>query len=105
MKRYIITILIILIALSAFASIIKAPSSPLEWWLRSQGKFDGASVCTKQNPDGTFSITKWIVNGVKQPTDSEVDQIIANYELQPKPKTLEERVTTLESKTAVLEAK
>jgi len=80
MKKYIIAILIILIALPAIASTIKPPAAALEWWLRGQGKFEGANVSTRQNPDGTYSITTWSVSGVTQPTDSEVDQIITNYE-------------------------
>lgn len=65
-------------------------ANALEWWLRNQGKFDGAIVCTQedsiQNENGVFvgtgyfTITKWVVDGVNQPTDDQVNQIIIDYQ-------------------------
>lgn len=77
------------------------PIAPaIEWWLTQQDKFVGADVTTYRNPDNTYSIAHWNVNGVKQPTDEELSVIVANYELQPKSKSIEERITALEAKSA-----
>jgi len=59
----------------------KFSAHALEWWLRGQGKFDGAKVSTKEIVPGSgdFVITQWDANGVPQPGESEINQIIANY--------------------------
>ena len=65
----------------AIASTVRSPATALEWNLDRQGKFDGASVRTRQLPDDTWEIFEWRVLNTTQPTDVEVDQIIDNYEL------------------------
>ena len=55
----------------------------LQWWLEnwseSENYFEGAKICTKQVGDtDQFVITKWEVDGVEQPTDEEINQIIAD---------------------------
>lgn len=46
----------------------------LEWWLRGQNKFIGANIRTVGNV-----ITYWSADGVPQPTDEQVNQIVENY--------------------------
>lgn len=70
----------------------KFSAQALAWWLESQGKLVGATVCTQQLCDkdpvtgkdipvpDEFEISVWKVDGIKKPTDAEVDQIIEDYE-------------------------
>lgn len=85
----------LLIALLLYATTACAANKPLsaalEWWLRSQGKFDGARVATSEITTfdkstnalvgtGEFIITEWKVPGIALPAASEIDQIIKDYE-------------------------
>ncbi len=82
----------------------------LEWWLRQQGVFEGAQICTRQLGDSDqFEITKWAFpsgtfpseafpSGIPQPTDAAINQILEDYnENYVPPKTLEERLADLEN--------
>jgi hypothetical protein len=70
--------------------ISKSCAIALEWWLRKQGKFDGAKVATREIPEeynpgqfrgtGVYEITRWEVPGVPQPTPEETNNIIDEYE-------------------------
>jgi hypothetical protein len=53
----------------------------LEWWLRGQNKFVGAKVNTQETSPGSgqFVITQWDANGVAQPNDAAINQIISDY--------------------------
>lgn len=55
----------------------------IEWWLKNQNKFNGASVRTQETSPGSgeFEITEWVVAGVAQPSNTEIIQIIAEYEI------------------------
>ena len=79
----------------------------LQWWLEdmSGNPFIGAKICTKQvgNSD-QFTITKWEVDGIEQPTDEEIEQIIADYESgYVPPKTEAELIAELEARIEDLE--
>jgi len=74
MKKFIIIIFILGLCFSSIA-YAKQPIAPaLEWWLTGQGAFQGATVKTKGN-----EITKWVVPGIPQPDDAEIDVILVNY--------------------------
>lgn len=79
MKKTLLTFLLLFQTTFSFASVSRPPAQALEWWLNTQGKFKGSSVCTAQNENGNFSITKWNVDGINQPTDKELDKIIDDY--------------------------
>ena len=59
--------------------ITRPCSDALGWWLNNQGKLDGSSVSTKEISSTEYQITKWVVSGVTQPTDQEVEVIIDDY--------------------------
>lgn len=100
MKRYLF-LLFILITSTCLADTIKPPAEALQWWLNSQGKFKGSVVNTVETKDGKYAVTKWNVNGISKPNDVQVEQIMSDFEKQPKTKTLEDRVTELEKKVGI----
>ena len=104
MKKVILMITIICFCSTAFAST-KNCAPALEWWVRNQGKIDGAKISTQQiKGTDQYEITKWEVNGIVKPTDEQVNQIIQDYELQYVPvKPIEERVADLETRVKKLE--
>ena len=70
----------------------------LMWWLKGQDKFDGANVRTRQLEDGTWEVFEWNANGVPQPSEAEINTIIANYNARTKEeweKTTEEKLADL----------
>lgn len=64
---------------------VKSCAIALEWYLRKNGKFEGSKISTKQvdkDDQGNllFDITEWEVEGMKKPTATAVNKIIADYE-------------------------
>ena len=53
-------------------------SNALNWWLKSQGKLNGATVVTEEK-DGDWKITEWNVDGVSKPTNSDINAIVSSY--------------------------
>lgn len=51
----------------------------LQWYLRKQGKFDGASIRTRQKDDGSFELFEWKVEGMEKPTENEIKSIMVQY--------------------------
>ena len=51
----------------------------LEWYLRKKGKFDGASIRTRQLEDGSFELFEWKVYGMEKPSDEEIKSIMVQY--------------------------
>ena len=92
MKIFIILFIILSVAQSLGAAD-KPSAIALEWWLRTQGKFDGAIVCTKEI-NGKFEIIEWKVLGVSQPTNAEVEKIIKDYEKTKSDKRVEQQKST-----------
>lgn len=54
----------------------------IEWWLKNLGKFNGAKIRTNETYQGSglFEITQWEVCGIQQPSDYELEHILADYE-------------------------
>lgn len=65
--------------------ITKPCAVALEWWLRGQGKFAGANIQTRSDDGAVYAITHWDANGVPQPTDDEVMDIVEQYEATLEP--------------------
>lgn len=74
MKK-IIFIIIATFLISSIGYCDKPISPALEWWLKSQDKLEGSSVCTKGNV-----LTKWEVDGVDQPDNDEIASIVSQYD-------------------------
>lgn len=61
---------------------------------------DGALISTRQNPDGSYEITKWQhPDGIKKPTEAQINTAIAEYkaDLQQKQasfRTVKEAIRT-----------
>lgn len=101
MKKLICGI-ILLCATNAFA-FNEPIALPLENYLKSLGKAEGAKVNTACD-NGNYIITGWEVDGVKKPSEEELATIVGNYKNVPKDKTIEDRVLELESKTMLIES-
>ena len=71
--------MLLVLSPSVFAGTSRPSAQALSWYLEAQGKLSGASIRTRQLPNGTFEIFEWRVTGVPQPTDTEVNIIIDNY--------------------------
>ena len=81
MKKFIFLIVCFSLFVSPLMASTEFSASALEWWLRSQGKFEGAAVSTQETKQGSreFEITHWAVSGVEKPTDEQVETIIDEY--------------------------
>ena len=51
----------------------------LEWYLRKLGKFEGASVRTKQLDDGSYELFEWKVDGMEKPSEEDIKAIMVQY--------------------------
>ena len=51
----------------------------LQWYLQKQGKFDGASIRTRQLATGEFELFEWKVEGMEKPTENEIKSIMVQY--------------------------
>ena len=51
----------------------------IQWYLKKIGKFDGASVRTRQKEDGSFELFEWKVDGMEKPSDEEIKSIMVQY--------------------------
>ncbi len=101
MKKFII-LLTFLFILPAFGATPPC-AIQIEWWLRGQGKFEGASIRTHQIGTNKYEITKWEVLGVDKPTDAEMLAIIASYNARVKEKTLDEEIIDIKKRLQTLE--
>lgn len=65
----------------------------LSWWIKNQGQpfylvevrqgdvvIEDTASCKKIIGDGIFKVTKWIADGISQPTDAEIEAIVSDYE-------------------------
>ena len=85
---------------------VKPIAIALEQWLKAQGKFSGAKICTKQNKFGKYEITKWEVPGIAQPSYSEIEQIVSAFEESYTPsKSLADQIVELDARISALENK
>lgn len=73
MKTIILVLACLLVSPIVLAERPIAPA--LEWWIRSQGKFTGAEVCTKEN-----YLTSWNVPGVPKPDAAGMKSILNQYD-------------------------
>lgn len=94
--RTMVTVPVLLILLNglAYADTDRAPAAALEWWLRSQGKFEGAEVNTAETPQRKYRITNFKVAGLTQPTDVELEAIMDQYEAAMVVKKEQDKIDT-----------
>ncbi len=100
--RKLIILLTFLFILPAFGATPPC-AIQIEWWLRGQGKFEGASIRTQQIGTNKYEITKWEVSGVDKPTDAEILAIIDAYNARVKEKTLGEQIEDIKQRLNSLE--
>lgn len=81
MRIFLSVMFLLIFSLPSYATINKDCATAIEWWLKSQNKFEGAKISTKKNDDGTFSITQWEAQDVPKPTDEEVNNIVEDYQV------------------------